>query len=24
MKVLVTAFDPFAGEKVNPALQAVQ
>lgn len=24
MKVLVTAFDPFGGESVNPALQAVQ
>ena len=24
MKVLVTAFDPFGGEKVNPALEAVK
>lgn len=24
MKILVTAFDPFGGEKVNPALEAVK
>lgn len=24
MKVLITGFDPFGGEKINPALQAVQ
>ena len=23
MNILVTAFDPFGGEKVNPALEAV-
>ena len=24
MKILVTGFDPFGGEKVNPALEAVK
>ena len=24
MKILVTAFDPFGGEKINPALEAVK
>ena len=24
MKILVTAFDPFGGEKMNPALEAVK
>lgn len=24
MNILVTAFDPFGGEKVNPALEAVR
>ena len=24
MKVLITGFDPFGGEKVNPALEAVK
>ncbi|SUY64255.1 pyrrolidone-carboxylate peptidase [Clostridium sporogenes] len=23
-KVLITAFDPFGGEKINPALEAVK
>ena len=23
MKVLITGFDPFGGEKINPALEAV-
>ena len=24
MKLLLTAFDPFGGEKINPALEAVK
>ena len=24
MKILVTAFDPFGGESINPALEAVK
>ena len=24
MKVLITGFDPFGGEKINPALEAVK